>query len=196
MASIKHWAIRLDHLYHGLPPCNEGFFTCMKDVMFNKADLLYLKPYSEQAEQLETGCLWACDVITIVAMFTIVATPIMIVAQNHNCRNCDHNCRNLVNHKVAIFQKNFDLVNVYTWLKDDASLNAVNLDSIFHNIVFIFWPANLLQYILEAYNFVLKANLAIFFCARPIASSQFLLYLWQRETFRKRNLPIYWQKYM
>ena len=88
---------------------------------------------------------------------TMVATPIMIVAQNHNCRN-------LVNHKVAIFQKNFDLVNVYTWLKDDASLSVLNLDSIFHNIIFIFWPANLLQYILEAYNFVLRANPAISLC--------------------------------
>ena len=54
--------------------------------MFNKADLLYLKPYCEQAEQLETECLRACDVITIVAMFTIVAI-------NHNGRNTNHDCR-------------------------------------------------------------------------------------------------------
>ena len=58
----------------------------MKDVMFNKADLLYLKPYSEQAEQLETECLRACDVITIVTMFTIVAI-------NHKGRNTNHDCR-------------------------------------------------------------------------------------------------------
>ena len=33
------------------------------------------------------------DVITIVAMFAIVATPNTIVAKNHNCRNSNHNCR-------------------------------------------------------------------------------------------------------
>ena len=31
------------------------------------------------------------DVITIVAMFTIVA-------KNHNCRNANHNCCNVINH--------------------------------------------------------------------------------------------------
>ena len=58
----------------------------MKDVMFNKADRLYLKPYYEQAEQLKTKCFRAGDVITIVAMFTIVAI-------NHNGRNTNHDCR-------------------------------------------------------------------------------------------------------
>ena len=106
---------------------------------------------------------------------------------DHNCHNV-HNCRyqpqrsqhqSWLSHKTTIattivaicsttrsqfFKKNFDLVNVYTLLKDDASLSALNLDSIFHNIVLIFWPANLLQYILEAYNFVLRANLAVFMC--------------------------------
>ena len=33
------------------------------------------------------------DVITIVAMFAIVATPNTIVAKNHNCCNSNHNCR-------------------------------------------------------------------------------------------------------
>ena len=36
---------------------------------------------------------------------------------------------------------------------------------------------------------MLRVNLAIF-CARPIASSQFLLFLWQRETFQRWNLLI------
>ena len=30
---------------------------------------------------------------------TIAATPITIVAKNHNCRNCNNNCCNLINHQ-------------------------------------------------------------------------------------------------
>ena len=42
------------HLYHGFPPC---FFTCMNAITVHTADLLYLKLYSKQAEQLEAECL-------------------------------------------------------------------------------------------------------------------------------------------
>ena len=45
------------HLYYGFPPCIEGSFTCMNAIMVHTADLLYLKLYSKQAEQLEAECL-------------------------------------------------------------------------------------------------------------------------------------------
>ena len=53
------------------------------------------------------------------------------------------------------------------WLKDYVSLSVLNLDCFFP-ILLSFLPANLPQYILVVYNF----------CARPIASSDFLLFLY------------------
>mgnify|MGYP001791917712 CR=1 FL=1 len=65
---------------------------------------------------------------------TIVATPITIVAKNHNCRNFNHNCRNPINHNCRNCNHNSKKI-LYTWLKDDVSLSLspLNLDSIFHN---------------------------------------------------------------
>ena len=69
-------------------------------------------------------------------MFTIVVIKPNCRNTNHNCRkkhnchNCYHNCRNLIsqkcrncNHNFRIFfEKFYDVVNVYAWLKDDVSL--------------------------------------------------------------------------
>ena len=77
----------------------------------------------------------------------IVATPITIVAKNHNCRKNPQllqlqpqlsqsdqpQLSQLQPQLLQFFRKNFDLVNIYTWLKDDVSLSLLNLDSIFHN---------------------------------------------------------------
>ena len=125
---------------------------------------------------------------------TIVATPITIVAKNHNCRNCNHNCRNLINHKCRnsnhncrnFFEKSFSLVNVYTWFKDDVSFSIIYLDCTFHNIGHYLAP-------LTCHNIIFWVKSGHFW-AKPVASSQFVLFLWQRETFQKWNLPINWRK--
>ena len=72
-----------------------------------------------------------------------------IVAINHNCRNTNYNWRKKTQLQpqlspsdqqqmspqqpqlLQFFEKTFDLVNVYMWLKDDVSLSIINLDSIF-----------------------------------------------------------------
>ena len=79
---------------------------------------------------------------------------------NHKCRkkhkscNCNHNCRNLITHKFSTFHK----VVFCPWT--------------FHNNIYF-------SHIIG----ILKANRAIY-SARPIASSQSLLFLRQRETFQ------------
>ena len=78
------------------------------------------------------------DVITIVAMFTIVA-------KNHNRRNVNHNCRNLISHNCRnanhnchnFFENLFVHVNINTWLKDGISLGFLKLNPTFHIIVAI-----------------------------------------------------------
>ena len=149
---------------------------------------------------VETGA----DVITIVAMFTIVVinhncrnTNHNCRKKNHNCRNANHNCRNLINHNcrnanhncINFFEKSFDHVNIKTWFKDGVSLDFFNLNSIFHNIVAIL-PCENSQYTLVAYTLSAEAKFGIIFCASP--QCMLLLYVGKRKISKKWNLLINW----
>ena len=91
--------------------------------------------------------------ITIVAMFTIVAI-------NHNCRNANHNCRNF-------FEKFFNhIININRWLKDGVSLGFLDLNPIFHNIVAILL-GKIAQYILVAYNLSAETKFRFIIRASP-----------------------------
>ena len=123
---------------------------------------------------------------------TIVATPITIVAKNHNCRNCNHNCCHLINHKWRncnhtcriFFQKKIDPVNNDMWKKDDVLLILQDLSAIFLNKLSLFCPAKYSHHIFVANNLSAETKSGHIFCARPIASLQFCYFCGEEKHFK------------